>query len=168
MNISKVVCFSGYRPEKFPFPLIKSCPEFATLHASIRAAIIQAMEDGYTSFLCGMAQGFDLLCAEAVMGLQNAGGVWGEIQLVAVLPFAGHSVSVSWRAAHSLTLEQASRVVTIAPAYQAGVYFQRNRYLVDHASRLICYYDGQPGGTEYTLRYARKMRREIINVATSE
>lgn len=40
----------------------------------------------------------------------------------------------------------------------------RNRYMVDHSSRLICYYDGQLGGTDYTVNYARKKGLDIINL----
>ena len=33
---------------------------------------------------------------------------------------------------------------------------RRNRYLIDHADCLIAVYDGQPGGTRYTVEYAQK------------
>ena len=40
----------------------------------------------------------------------------------------------------------------------------RNRYLVDHANFLIAVYDGKPGGTQYTVEYARKKGLEIVQI----
>jgi uncharacterized phage-like protein YoqJ len=167
MKTSCTACFSGYRPEKFPFPLEQACPEYIALRTHIRAAITQAAKAGYLNFLCGMAQGFDLLCAEEFLTLQAEGGEYTSLQLVAVLPFGGHTVSGSWTAVHKQTLEQASRVVTVTRACHPGAFSQRNRYLVDHSSRLICYYDGRKGGTAHTVHYASKRRVKIINLAES-
>jgi hypothetical protein len=33
---------------------------------------------------------------------------------------------------------------------------RRNRYMADQASMIIAVFDGQPGGTRYTLNYAKK------------
>ncbi len=42
---------------------------------------------------------------------------------------------------------------------------KRNRYLVDHAACLLAVYNGeQRGGTAMTVRYAKKLGREIIVV----
>ena len=39
----------------------------------------------------------------------------------------------------------------------------RNRFLVNHAAALLAVYNGERrGGTAATMRYARKMGREII------
>lgn len=35
------------------------------------------------------------------------------------------------------------------------------KYMVDHATHLLAVYDGQPGGTASTIRYARKKGLEI-------
>lgn len=34
-------------------------------------------------------------------------------------------------------------------------------YLVDNADMLLAAYDGQPGGTEMTIRYARQMGIQV-------
>ena len=42
---------------------------------------------------------------------------------------------------------------------------KRNRYLIDHAAYLLAVYNGQRrGGTAMTVRYARKLGREIITI----
>ena len=45
--------------------------------------------------------------------------------------------------------------------YTKSCMFVRNRYLVDNADMLLAAYDGQPGGTEMTIRYARKMGIQV-------
>ncbi len=52
--------------------------------------------------------------------------------------------------------------------YHEGCMLKRNRYLVDHAACLLAVYNSEwRGGTAMTVRYARKMGREvtIINPA---
>ena len=63
MTKRKTACFSGYRPEKFPFPLETGCEAYVNLQADITLAIGLAVKDGYVRFLSGMAGGFDLVCA---------------------------------------------------------------------------------------------------------
>lgn len=40
--------------------------------------------------------------------------------------------------------------------FTRSCFHERNRAMLDHASALVCYYDGQPGGTAYTVDLARK------------
>ena len=64
----RTVCFSGYRPDKFPFSLKDTtCVEYSRLLCNINAAIADAFELGYRNFLCGMGRGFDLLCAKVCL-----------------------------------------------------------------------------------------------------
>ena len=67
----KSVCFTGYRPEKFPFKLNNTDPLFLLLKSRIMKTILALVEDNSKIFYCGMAQGFDILCAECVLQLKN-------------------------------------------------------------------------------------------------
>ncbi len=55
-------------------------------------------------------------------------------------------------------------VIVLNKHYKSGCYHERNRYMVDNSSKLICYYDGSSGGTRYTVGYAKKQSIEIINL----
>ena len=58
---------------------------------------------------------------------------------------------------------QADEVVYVSREYQDGCMLKRNRYLVNHAACLLAVYNGEwRGGTAMTVRYARKMGREVI------
>ena len=45
--------------------------------------------------------------------------------------------------------------------YDRGCMLRRNRYMVDHSSRLIAAFDGTLGGTMYTVTYAMKQGTEV-------
>ena len=57
-------CFTGHRPEKLHLPE----PETKRL---LKKAIMQAVMDGYTVFLSGMARGIDIWAAETVLELKK-------------------------------------------------------------------------------------------------
>lgn len=58
---------------------------------------------------------------------------------------------------------QVDKVVYVSWKYREGCMLKRNRYLVDHAACLLAVYNGErQGGTAMTVRYARKVGREVI------
>ena len=60
-------------------------------------------------------------------------------------------------------LDRADSIVCVSRTYYKKYMLDRNRFLVDHAPALLAVYNGeQRGGTAATMRYARKMGREII------
>ena len=60
-------------------------------------------------------------------------------------------------------LEQADEVVHVNREYSKNCMLERNRYLVDHTACLLAVYNGEwRGGTAMTVRYAKKLRREVI------
>jgi len=64
-------CFTGHRPAKLPWGTDESDERCLRLKARLREVIARAVEDGYTHFICGMAEGCDLYCAEAVLALRE-------------------------------------------------------------------------------------------------
>ena len=81
--------------------------------AALAAAIRGLHAHGFRTFLCGMAVGFDLAAAEAVLELRDS------------LP---------------------------------------GLRLVDHASLLVAWYDGSPGGTRHTVSRALRRGLEFVNL----
>lgn len=76
-------CFTGHRPEK----LLKSETDISRVEAKIksllRPAVASAIQDGYITFLSGMARGFDLWAADVVL---EARAHNPEIHLICALP----------------------------------------------------------------------------------
>lgn len=130
---------------------------------ALRQAVVACHARGVRTFLSGMAVGFDLAAAEAVSACRK---VLPGVRLVAVVPFEGQQTHFS--EADRLRFERlvagADETVVVSPCYHRGVYAVRNDFLVAHASRLIAWFDGSPGGTHYTVRRALRAGRRIDNL----
>jgi len=158
-------CFSGYRPEKFIFALKESEKPYLALREHISRAIRQAAAGGYNTFMCGMAQGFDLMAGSLFLELKEKRAEMAGLKLIAALPFKGHGFKGMWSTVHEPVRSQADEVVSLEGEFSRQAYQERNRYMVDHSSLLICYYNGRKGGTAMTVKYAEERGLSIVNVA---
>ena len=158
--------FSGYRPEKFTYPLSdENNIGYLRLQSNINKAIFEALELGYIFFLCGMTRGFDLLCADILLDIREQHSQYRNISLTTVLPYASHTFTGEWGNLHRTVKQCANQIVIVSPTYVLSCYEQRNRYLIDNSSHLICYWDGVEGGTAQTLRMAKAKGLTIHNLA---
>ena len=71
-NISKkVCCFSGHRPSKLPWGYNENDLKCVSIKKKLYIEIEKTINEGYNIFLCGMALGFDMICAEIVLELKK-------------------------------------------------------------------------------------------------
>jgi len=163
----KTLCFSGHRTKKLP----KNKTEYNLMIQSLICEINKAIMDGYDTFMFGACYGFDLICAEQVLIrkkiVRHTDPV--KIKLVAVVPF--EEQAAGWkerdREKYFDILSGCDEVITLNKKYHSGCYHERNRYMVDNSSRLICCYDGNGGGTGYTVEYAISKSVHVINICDS-
>ena len=141
-------CFTGHRPQK----LRRSEKE---IKADLERAIQQAITDGYTTFITGMAYGVDIWAGQIVVRLRKHNPA---LHLIAVVPFRGFEDrwSADWKRAYQELMEQADLVKYVSPGYNAGAYQRRNEWMVDRSARVIAVFSGEPGGTRNTIAYAEK------------
>lgn len=134
--------------------------------AQLRRTVEELYARGMRTFRTGMAVGFDLAAAEAVLVCR---AVCPQIRLVAVVPFGGQAgrFSSADRARYDRVLAEADETVMLAERYYRGCYAVRNDFLVEHASAVVAWYDGSPGGTQYTVRRALVRGREVWNLHPS-
>lgn len=128
-----------------------------------RDAIEQFCNKGYKYFLCGMAEGFDLLAGEAVLELKET---YPDIGLIAVIPFPGQPTAFkpeNKRIYNRISAEAAAKI-TVCTSYSRDCFHRRNDYLVSNSNALICFFNGTKGGTEYTVKQAIKQGHKITNV----
>ena len=151
-------CFTGHRPEKLPWGEDETDPRCLELKARLDRAVEEAYDAGMRHFLCGMARGADFYFCEAVLKLREARP---GVTLEAVIPW--EEQAARWgerdRDRYFDLVRRCDRETMIQRHYDRGCALRRNRYMVDHASRVIAVYDGMMGGTMYTLTYA--MRRGL-------
>ncbi len=144
---SQTACFTGHRnipPEDLPM-----------VQQRLREILMESIANGYRYFGAGGALGFDTVAAMAVLDLKK---VYPDIRLILVLPCRDQTRG--WKESDIIKYEwiksKADKVVYTSEHYYNGCMQKRNRHLVDHSSLCICYYTGQKGGTEYTVKYASK------------
>lgn len=169
----KAVAFSGHRSFKAAARTLFSATEQTTpynprqLKARLREILSGLYTEGYRDFLCGMAEGFDLLAAETVLGLRSA---HNDIRLIAVVPHPGQSArfDAAARTVYDRAMASAARVVTVCGSYSPDCFHRRNDYLVDNSDTLVCFFNGSRGGTAYTVRRAARSGLRIINLAMQD
>ena len=139
--------FTGHRQEK-----LTSSPENVQqwLEEQIRAAV----DDGYFTFITGMAMGVDIWAGEIVVRLRETDS---RLHLIAAVPWPGFSArwNAEWKSSYENLIKKADLVKFVARQYDPSIFVRRNTWMVDHSSRLIAYYNGESGGTKDMIRYAQ-------------
>lgn len=154
----QTACFTGHRD--LPALLADDIAQ------RTRQAVVRLAGKGYRFFGAGGARGFDALAAETVLSLRDQ---YPQIRLILVLPFPEqYRHETGWTRAeieqyHKLQ-EQAAKVRILSEGYSSGVYYRRNKHLVNWSSACIAYMVRQNTGTSYTVNFARSKGLEIINV----
>ena len=149
-------CFTGHRPEKLIWAEEKV---IAWLESEIRKAV----NDGFVTFISGMARGVDIWAAEIVLRLRNEGL---PIHLICASPFEGfeRSWNEDWKRRYSDVIQRADLLKYICKGYSRYCFQIRNEWMVDRSTLVIAVFDGQPGGTMNTINYAKKNNIRVISI----
>ncbi len=156
----KTVCFTGHRQMGEPLSEVEH---------RLMETVDNLIQKGYLYFGAGGARGFDALASEVVLKLK---ATYPHIHLILVLPFdeqfrhEGNWTQAEIEQYHRLK-QRASKVVVLAAGYSSGVYYRRNRHLVDHSSVCVAYMTRANSGTSYTVNYAKARGLEVVHTAPS-
>lgn len=154
----KTACFTGHRDIK---------PEhLGTVRNNLFSIVERLISLGYLYFGAGGARGFDTVAAETVVELRKK---YPSIKLILVLPFKNqYEHEIGWKerdkSKYHFLLTQANKTVYLQEEYGKGIYYKRDRYLVDFSSVCVCYQYKDSGGTAYTTKYAQEQGLKVINV----
>ena len=147
-------CFTGHRPEKLNQPehLVK---------ISLENAIHNAIADGFTTYISGMARGVDVWASEIILRLRSEGY---PIRLICASPYQGFEKNWSpdWQERYNAILREADLVRYISSGYCRACFQERNEWMVNHSARVIAAYNGRAGGTRNTIDYAHKVNVPVI------
>ena len=156
-------CFTGHRPAKLPWGTDEGDERCLRLKARLREVIARAVEDGYTHFICGMAEGCDLYFAEAVLALRSR---FPDVSLEAAIPCDTQADRwpATQRRRYEHIMAECDTVTFVQHQYSPGCMMRRNRYMVDHSSLLLACYDGQSGGTMNTILYAQRRNLKTVRI----
>ena len=168
INPAKTCCFTGHRPPVFPDHKGESYWKLSGyLEKELRSLI---HERGYDTFIVGMAPGFDCMAGMMATVMKQDFPPFrphGEnIHVICALPYDGFLLKKNcvYAEEQRYIMERADEVVYVCPKPHRGSYQLRNRWMIDHSSRLIAYFSGISGGTQNTIRYAEKKNLPITNL----
>ena len=158
------VAFTGHRKERI---LQGNGNNLLTL-AQIKDAVVEMVTElygkGYKAYYTGMANGFDMIAAEAVLQVREE---YGDIVLIAAVPFRKQPLwfDAEDQLLYARLLERTNRVVMVSENYHKGCYLRRDEYMVRKADMIIAYWDHVPdGGTFYTMNKALESGKPVINL----
>jgi len=170
MDRETVCCFTGHRPDRLPWGTDESDPRCLAAKRAIGGALERAYQAGCRHFICGMARGGDFYFAEAAIALRDR---LPGVTLEAARPC--ETQADGWpeadRLRYQAILDRCNYETLVQHTYDRFCMSRRNRYMVDHAARIVALYDGEPrGGTAQTLAYAlrRKLTVDIIPIEQEE
>lgn len=158
----KTVCFTGHRSQKLPWRFNEEDERCKAMKATLRTEIEKAIQTGYDTFLCGMAIGFDMICAETVLDLKKT---HNNIKIIGALPC--RTQDIKWsdkdKKRYRKNLALLDDIRCIYDEYAgAECMLERNRFIVDNSSLMIALFNGLSGGTKSTIEYARKQGINLI------
>ena len=160
-------CFTGYRPQKFPFELKRSDPDYIRFENRLITEIAELVNENCLTFYTGMAMGFDIIAAECVLTVAAAKKS-SAVRLICAIPFPDQAKAYppEWKKRYDDILAQSDQTVLISNEYYRRCYYDRNRFMVENSDFVLTWFDGSPGGTKNTVEYAKSKLRKVINLYT--
>ena len=160
----KSMCATGHRPLNGAWDIAHT--DRQTLRENLYPIIKRAhINGGFSTFICGMAQGFDTDFALSVikLRLEMEGGVF----LVAAIPFKNQERA--WKKEdqeiYAELINQADSVIEVCdPGFANWKYHARNRFMVDNSEHVLAFWDGSQGGTSATIQYALSAGKPVLNL----
>ncbi len=148
-------CFTGHRPKGLPW----GYNEKSELCESFKTELIKIIETfirfGCNYFICGMALGIDMICAEIVITLKKK---YKNIIFECAIPCREQSKmwKAEYRERYNKILQLADRIIYISESYSYDCMNKRNKYMVEKADILIAVWNGKPSGTFNTIKFAKE------------
>ena len=128
----------------------------------LERVVKKLIEGGFTTFLVGMALGFDTECFKLLEIYRKE----YPIKIIACIPCITQAYKFSDRqkAEYEKMLLSADERVYVSKEYSKTCMFKRNMFMVDSASVLVAYLHSDRGGTFQTVNYAKRQNVQIIMI----
>ena len=163
---STTCCFTGHRPQSLLWKFNEQDERCLRMKEKLRNEIIKSIKNGYTTFISGMALGFDMICAEMVLELKKT---FPRIKLIGAIPCKMQDKL--WKEKdkqrYRSLLTQLDSIRCIYDDYIGPeCMLERNRFMINNSSLVIALFNGTNGGTKKTLDYAKErgVKTIVINI----
>ena len=163
INKDTTACLTGHRPKSLPWGYNEAKENCIKFKQDLEKIFEGAIKYRLSTFLTGIAEGFDMIGAEILLELRKK----HNIKVIAVVPCVGQELK--WKPdqqkRYKNILKRCDEVITLSDHYTSTCMNDRNKYMVDHSSICIACWNGQPSGTRNTLLYAKEknLKIRIIN-----
>lgn len=153
-NNLRAVCFTGHRPEKFPFDVANTL-YFNMFRSVLYMHILEAVNDGCDTFYCGMQRGVDVWAGREVLSLKKT---YPDLRLICVSPYEREILSRRGSDYDDYVelRDNCDEFITLHREYRQGCFFERNRYMVDRSGYILGAVADEKSGTAQTLAYAKR------------
>ena len=120
------------------------------------------IKGGFTTFLVGMAVGFDTECFKILENLRKT----ENIRIIACIPCLNqdYKFTLKQKEEYKNMLNSADEKIYVSEEYSKNCMFKRNMFMVDSASVLVAYLNTDRGGTFQTVNYAKRKNVNIIMI----
>ena len=125
----------------------------------LKKAVIEEIENGVDTFYNGMAMGFDLIAAETVLSLKKK---YPQVKLILCCPCYGQEkyFSEKDKKRYSKIWKKGDEKIVLADSYYRGCMQVRDQYMVERADCMIAYCKKETGGTAYTVKCFKRMKKD--------
>lgn len=158
-------CITGHRSRDLPFGGDMQKQGMKCLVSMLHLLLEEAYNDGFRTFISGMADGVDMVCAEIIHNMKKDTH-HNDIRLVCAVPYAQQEVEMQNPLdcyKYSMILSECDEQIIVSTKFDKNRYKLRNQFMVDNSSRIIGAYKQKErgSGTLQTINMAKKALLEI-------
>lgn len=159
-DVKHCACFTGHRPSKFPFDTQNRAYLDIFLSTVYLLAYDAITLKQINTFYCGMQVGMDIWAGKQILMLKS---FFPDTKLVCVSPFERE---VESRHGNDLDdylflKKNCDEFIALEKNYSSGCYTRRNSFMVERSGYVIAALSDERSGTSQTIRYARRLGRDI-------
>ena len=156
------LAITGLRAQKLPWGFNENDKRFQKMKTQVTEYLIKFIKNGYSTFYDGMALGFDLIALEILIDLKIK---YPYIKIIGAMPCPNQDAK--WTRAekerYKNIKEQIDQSIVVSEKYYGKeCMLKRNRFIVDNSDMLFALWDGTPGGTMYTIEYAKSQNKPVV------
>ena len=155
----KTICLTGHRPKSLPWGYDESKERCVMFKKELEKIFLGAIDYGISTFLTGMAEGFDMIGAEILLDIRKN----RNIKVIAIVPCVGQELK--WKPdqqkSYKTIMKRCNDVITLSDRYTPTCMNERNKFMVVHSSICVACWNGKPSGTGNTVRFAKQNGNKI-------
>ena len=128
----------------------------------LKTVINNLIDRNFTTFLVGMAVGFDTICFQVLEEIRKE----KNIKIVACVPCPEQDdrFNEAQKKEYERMISLADDVIIISPKYTPTCMKKRNEFMVKNASALIAYVRRKGSGSYQTLTLAKERKLMVIEI----